>query len=170
METIYPNQIKEYCEEALEITDKLGVNEGLAFLVGKKFCRVLHSLRKAQNKAKFLYGSEYYSEDGIPFLAGGQDLKLNYALTLQSNYKELLEEIRSLEVTQDGFVREIKECFELEDIKDYLNDYPRLGFSRQKQDSQDHLKIDAASILDTDEIFLEVDDIFMVEEVKKLFA
>ena len=97
-------------------------------------------------------------------------MKLNYALTLQTNYKELLEEIRSLEVTQDGFVREIKECFELEDIKDYLNDYPSLGFSRQNQGSQDHLKVDAASILDTDEIFLEVDDIFMVEEVKKIFA
>lgn len=170
METIFPNQIKEYCEEALEITDRLGVNEGLAFLVGKKFCRVLYSLRRAQNKAKFLYGSEYYSEDGIPFLASGRDMELNYALTLQNNYKELLEGIRSLDITRDEFIREIKDCFELEDIKDYLNDYPRLGFSRQKQDSHDHFKVDVASILDTDEIFLEVDDILMVEELKKLFA
>lgn len=169
MESIFPNQIKEYCEEALEITDRLGVHEGLSFLVGKKFCRVLHSLRQAQNKSKFLYCDENDGESEIPFMEGGQELKLSYALTLQSKYKELLEEIQSLEMIRDEFVREIKDSFELQDIQDYLEGYPRLGFSRQQNDSIEHLKVNVASRMDKEEILLEVDDIFMVEEVKKLF-
>ena len=48
-------QIRGYCEEALDITGQQGVEDGLAFLIGRKFSRVYYQLKSAHNKLRFLY-------------------------------------------------------------------------------------------------------------------
>jgi len=164
------DQIREYCEEALGIADKHGAHEGLSYLIGKKFCRVLHSLREAQNKTKFLYTDDVYGDEERALNDDSQELELSYALTLKNNYQELQEEILSLEFLRDEFVRGIRDCFELQDIEDYLNSYPRLDFHREEEVSNDPLISPDAVRMDKMEIFSEVDDIFLVEEIKKLFS
>ena len=169
MKSTLSDQIQEYCEEALVITDKYGPQEGLSYLVGKKFCRVLRSLREAQNKTKFLYADDIHSFEENSLKSEEQRQEQRYAPDLKNNYKELQEEIRSLQSLSDEFIREIKDCFERQDIEDYLNSYPRLGSHREEQgvdgpaESSDTVRLDKA------DIFSEVQDIFLVEEIKKLF-
>ena len=40
------DQIRDLCEEALSITDRYGVEDGLSFLIGENFCRQFHKLKK----------------------------------------------------------------------------------------------------------------------------
>lgn len=167
VDSILLDQIREYCEEALVIADKHGVHEGLSYLIGKKFCRVLHSLRETQNKTKFLYTDQFYNDERRSLPNAGQEL--DYALAQENNYRELREEIGSLTLLRDDFVREIRACFEMQDIEDYLNGYPRLDFLRGGQESSEPSISSNAVRMDKAEIFLEVDDIFLVEEIKKLF-
>lgn len=169
MGSILLDQIREYCEEALAIADKHGVHEGLSYLIGKKFCRVLHSLRETENKTKFLYTDQIYNDERRSLPNAGHELELSYALALKNNYRELREEIDSLILLRDDFVREIRACFEMQDIEDYLNGYPRLDFHRGGQESSEPAISSNAVRMDKAEIFLEVDDIFLVEEIKKLF-
>ena len=63
----------------------------------------------------------------------------SYFPALNNNFQELQEEIRELKSLRDEFVREIKDCFELQDIEDYLNSYPRLDFHQDEQVSNDPL-------------------------------
>lgn len=169
MDSILLDQIREYCEEALVIADKHGVHEGLSYLIGKKFCRVLHSLRETQNKTKFLYTDQIYNDERLSLPKGGPELELGYAPALNNNYRELREEIGSLTSLREDFVREIRACFEMQDIEDYLNGYPRLDYHRGEQESSEPSISSKAVRMDKAEIFLEVDDIFLVEEIKKLF-
>ena len=43
------DQIKDYCEEALERTDQYGIEDGLSFLIGNKFYEVFQQLREEQS-------------------------------------------------------------------------------------------------------------------------
>ena len=169
MKSTLSDQIREYCEEALMITDKHGAQEGLSYLIGKKFCRVLHSLRETQNKTKFLYAEDIYDDEISALSDDGQELESSHALTQKNNYQELQEEIQSLKLLVDEFVKEIKDCFELQDIEDYLNSYPRMGFHREEEVSNDSPISPDTVRMDKAEIFFEVEDIFLVEEIKKLF-
>lgn len=169
MKSTLSDQIQEYCEEALVITDKYGPREGLSYLVGKKFCRVLRSLREAQNKTKFLYAEDIHGFGESALEGDDQGLEHSNALNLKNNYQELQDEIRSLQSLNDEFIREIKDCFERQDIEDYLNSYPRLGFHGEEQGA-DGPSISPDTVrLDKADIFSEVQDIFLVEEIKKLF-
>ena len=47
--------IRSYCEEAINISAQQGVQDGLAFLIGEKFSLVYYQLKTAHNKLKYLY-------------------------------------------------------------------------------------------------------------------
>lgn len=162
-------QIKEYCQEALDITEQYGIHEGLAYLIGEKFYQVHKNLQKAKNQARFVYEHEKDGgADADPLTMGGETFKLNYALTISENYRLRLARIRVLEKTQNQFVQEIKDSFDLHDIEEYLNTYPRLG-AKQKS-PHNHLTQDASSAMTAKSVFAEVEDILVVESMKKLFS
>lgn len=161
-------QIKEYCEEALSITDQQGITDGLAFLIGKKFSRVYRQLKTAHNKLRFLYPSRD-SENPNHLSLGNRTLQLSYTLTINENYRGVFEQVDQLEDVLKQFMEEIKSAFELEDIQRYLNSYPRLNF---KQDvPQDDISfLEEATSMTVQEVFAEVEDILIVDEMKKLFT
>ena len=65
---------------------------------------------------------------------------------------------------------ETRQAFEISDIQDFLESYPRLGFKDKKQPFwEQSLEEDDADSLEIEDIMSEVDDIFMVEEIKKYF-
>lgn len=164
------HKIKEYCIEALDLTEQYGLSEGLSFLIGEKFYQVHKSLRKAQNQARFVYERERTTGDkNDPLTQGGESFKLNYALTVSENYRLRLAKIRILEKTQDQFVQEIKDFFDIHDIQDYLNTYPRMG-AKQKSPLGENLFLEENTSMTSQDIFSEVDDILIVESMKKLFV
>ncbi len=159
-------QIKKYCEEAREIAGREGVAEGLAFLIGEKFSRILYEINRCQNKLKFLYPEKDPFEN-VPASLGEQSLRLSYALTVSSNYGDHLEKLNRLETTRDKFLLEITEAFELDEIQDYLNSYPRLGLKQKSilnEDMEEKPEFSAENLLS------EVEDIFLVDAMKKLFS
>lgn len=162
-----PHQIKTYCAEAREIANVEGTTEGLAFLIGEKFSRILNELNKCQNKLKFLYpGKDPFQK--VPASLGEKSLRLNYALTISSNYGETLEKIERLEATQKDFIREIKAVFNPADIQDFLNSHPRLGF-KEKLVVNEEPGQEEDTMFSTEDILSEVEDIYLVETMKKLF-
>ncbi len=164
------HQIKEYCMEALEITEHFGIQEGLSFLIGEKFYHVHRKLRKAQSQARFAYDHAKNSEsENDPLGLDGRSFKLNYALSLSENYQIRLARLRMLEKTQNKFVQEIKDSFESHDIQEFLNTYPSLG-NKQKSPHLEHQSLDSALPMTSKEVFSEVEDILMVESMKKVFA
>jgi hypothetical protein len=163
------DQLREYCEEGLRTADKHGVHEGLSYLIGNKFCRVHRSLREAENKTKFLYADDVVHEKESVLSDDEMEVEITYAPAPNDNYLELQEEIRELQSLRDEFVKEIKDCFELQNIEDYLNGYPRLDFHPEDQDSNDTTISSEIVRMDKSEIFSEVEDIFLIEEIKKLF-
>lgn len=164
------HKIKEYCMEALDLTEQYGLSEGLSFLIGEKFHQVHKGLRKAQNQARFVYDREKISGDeNDPLTLGGESFKLNYALTVSENYRLRLAKIRMLEKTQEQFVQEIKDFFDVRDIQDYLNTYPRMG-AKQKSFLGENLLHEDNSPMTSQDVMSEVDDILIVESMKKLFT
>ncbi|MFQ5443261.1 MAG: hypothetical protein ACE5EK_01470 [Nitrospinales bacterium] len=162
------DQIRDYCEEALEITDRHGVYEGLSYLIGEKFSLVLSEIKKTQSQVKFIY-QENQKEERSSISEGWKDksLKLNYSLTVHDNYRLQLKKLKSLEKTRACFVIEIKESFDPNDIQDYLNSYPRLRINETSPFTE-HSSKGKVSQMSTEDIFSEVQDILFVEEMKKL--
>ena len=170
MDSLDYHQIKGYCREALEISDEYGVDDGLSYLIGEKFCPLIVALKQAESKTKYLYNSE--EEDAVYNPAGKNDLEVqtNYSLTVESTYKKSLEKLEDLKQLRNDFIFEIKEAFELSDIQDFLESYPRLGFKDKKQPFwEQSLEEENTDDLEIEDIMSEVDDIFMVEEIKKYF-
>jgi len=163
-----PLQIKEYCEEALEITDRYGVYEGLSFLIGQKFYAILRQLRDAQNQVKYLYPNSSQKTRQSPSPFADKTMRLNYSLTIRENYGALLENVKLLEKMRDNFVAEIKEAFEITDIADYLSSYPRLGLAWDAPLYEGDIP-QKASPFSAQEVLAEIQDVFFVEKMKKLF-
>lgn len=160
--------IKAYCEEARKIEAHEGTGEGLAFLIGEKFSRILSEINKCQNKLKFLYPEKSPFEN-VPPSMGEQSLKLSYALTVSSNYGDHLEKLDRLETTRENFIIEIKNTFEPKEIQDYLSSHPRLGL-KQKSILNDEAEQEDNPEFSAENILSEVEDIFLVEAMKKLFS
>lgn len=161
------DEIRDFCEQALEITDQLGAPKGLSFLIGEKFCEKSSELVKLRNKIKFLYADDKPGKDH-PLTLGGQVFKVSYALTLNDHYKETLEQIDALEASLDEFIREIKSSFDINDIQDYLDSYPRLGF-RERAIYKEDAGAQKESPMSGEDVISEVEDILMVEQLKKMF-
>lgn len=161
------HQIKAYCAEARKIAELEGITEGLAFLIGDKFSRNLYELTKCQNKLKFLYpGKDPFQK--VPASLGEKSLRLNYALTISSNYGDTLEKMDRLDEIQKNFIREIKAVFDPKEIQDFLSSHPRLGFKErlvfnEETGREEEIEFSAEDILS------EVEDIYLVETMKKLF-
>ena len=156
------DEIKGFCEEAFELADEHGVDEGLDFLIGQKFYEFLGELRFAQNQAKFIYQEGEWSDPGI---WSNKSLRFNYALTLNENNVNPLEKIRLLEKTRDQFANEIKGAFDPNDIQDYLTRYPRLG---KKSEFLSHGGSTAVTPFSSQDMLLEAHEIFYVEDMIRL--
>jgi len=162
-----PEQIKTYCEEAHKIAGQEGTAEGLAFLIGEKFSRILYEIKKCENKLKFLYPEKNPFENATASL-GEQSLRLSYALTVSSNYGDQLEKLDRLETTRENFLQEIKKAFDPGEIQDYLNSHPRLGL-KEKSALNEETEQDKKPEFSAENILSEVEGIFLVEAMKKLF-
>jgi hypothetical protein len=160
--------IRTYCEEARIIAGREGTVEGLAFLIGEKFSRILHEINKCQNKLKFLYPQKNPFEK-VPASLSEESLKLSYALTISSNYGDHLEKLNRLETTRNDFIQEIKKAFTLGEIQDYLNSNPRLG-GQQKFILNDEAELEENLEFSAENLLAEVEDIFLVDSMKKLFG
>lgn len=170
MDSLDYHQIKGYCREALEISDEYGVHDGLSYLIGEKFCPLIVALKQAESKTKYLYNSEEESALYNPNGRNDLEVRENYSLTIESTYQKSLERLKDLKRLRDDFISEIKEAFEHSDIQDFLESYPRLGFKDKKQPFWEQaLEEEDADSLEVEDILSEVDDIFMVEEIKKYF-
>jgi len=163
-----PEQIKTYCEQAHKIAGQEGIAEGLAFLIGEKFSRILCEKKKCENKLKFLYPEKNPFEN-VPATLGEQSMRLSYALTISSNYGDPLKKLDRLETTRENFLREIKKAFDPEEIQDYLNAHPRLGL-KQKSVLNEEGEQEGEQEFSAENILSEVEDIFLVETMKKLFS
>ena len=161
--------IRNYCEEALNITEEQGVHDGLAFLIGEKFSLAYYQLKAAQNKLKYLYPDSTSGNQNSLVSKESKTLQLSYALTISENYRGIFEQVDHLEEALDQFIKEIKQSFSTEKIQDYLNSYPRLvfkgDFSPDDMDSSEE-----GSSMTAQDIFSEVEDILIVDEMKSLFT
>jgi len=163
MNELDSESIKDFCEEALEIADQYGAEEGLSFLIGKKFFEVLRDLKDVQNKSKFLIPIV-----GNPTLTLELDKRRNVNLSMTSdqsqNYGDFLQKIESLKKISELFVMEVKETFDATDIEDYLASYPTLG------EELSALEVDDSSnVMSVNDTLNEIRDIFYIEEMKKMF-
>lgn len=166
MDSLDYHQIKEYCREALEISDEYGVHDGLTYLIGEKFCPLLMAVKQAESRIKYIYNSD--EEDSLFGPASGNDS----TVTVESTYQKLQERLENLTRLRSDFVAEIKEVFEISDLQDFLNSYPRLGLNDKNQPLWEQIQVekeDEASNMDFNDVLSEVDDIFMVEDLKKYF-
>ena len=160
--------IRNYCEEALNITQRQGVQDGLAFLIGEKFSLVYYQLKTAYNKLKYLYPDAAPRGQANRISKGNKSLQLSYIITVNENYREILERVDHLEKVIDKFIGEIKVSFSLENIRVYLNSYPRLALKGDSSKSD----MDCAkegSQMTVGDIFSEVEDILIIDELKNLF-
>ncbi len=168
MDPLHPEQIKDLCEEALDITEQDGVDEGLSFLIGTKFCQVYRKLQVLQSKLKFVY--DFDPQEALQSVKQDSNAyKLNFAMTVNDNYQKQLDEIKSLRKTKDQFVSEIQNAFESHDIAEYLNSYPRLGI-KEKSGLYDWDESQKNADLSKEDVLAEVDDILIVEDFKKIFG
>jgi len=152
-------QIQEFCEEALKISEENGVQKGLSFLIGEKFGRNFLQLKKARQKLQFLYPSEEASENH-PLNKGGRALKMSYALTIQEHYSTPLEQVKHYELFLKEFVVAIKNTFSLEEIRSYFDSSPQLGSPDQEVSDSE---------LDFTDVLQEAEEILALEDIKKLF-
>ncbi len=152
-------QIQEFCQEGLKISELKGVQNGLSFLIGEKFRRTFLQLKKAREKLQFLYPSEDESENH-PLNKGGRALKMSYALAIQEHYSTPLEQVKHFELFLKTFAVAIKNSFSKEDIKNYFESSPTLGtYDEDRSDSE----------LDYTGVLLEAEEILTLEEMRKLF-
>ena len=153
-------QIQEFCQEALKISELKGVQSGLAFLIGEKLGRVFLQLKKAREKLQFLYPGESESENH-PLSKGGRAMKMSYALAIQEHYSTPLEQKKHFELFLKEFVVAIKNSFSTDDIKQYFESFPKLGtYHEELSDSE----------LDYPDVLQEAEEIITLEQIKKLFV
>ena len=169
MESLDYHQIRAYCKEAQEIANDYGVEDALSYLIGEKFSPLLSALKKAEAKVKYLYSPEEALADDNPLNAGGVTLRAGYSITIETHYQKSLEALKDLKHLRDDFVGEMKEAFEISDIRDFLESYPSLGSKTPQQTYHDDLIGGDPGEMDVEDIFSEIDDLFMVDEIKKLF-
>ena len=160
-------RIKDYCREAVEISNHSSIHEGLNFLIGEKFGQRFMELKKLESKLKYLYPDEERGETH-PLTLGGRDFHMSYTLTLNENYRGHLRKVHVLRKTLSAFAVEIKGWFDLDDIGEYLATYPRIHRFGAGDSDDIRFFLDEAT-LSADEVFQEVEDIFLVEEMKKMF-
>ena len=152
-------QIQEFCQEGLKISELKGVQNGLSFLIGEKFRRTFLQLKKAREKLQFLYPSEDESENH-PLNKGGRALKMSYALAIQEHYSTPLEQVKHFELFLKTFAVAIKNSFSKDDIKNYFESSPTIGtYDEDRSDSE----------LDYTGVLLEAEEILTLEEMRKLF-
>ena len=170
MDSLDYHQIKGYCREALEISDEYGIDDGLSYLIGEKFCPLIVAVKQAESKTKYLYSTEEEAAIYNPVSNNDPEIQENYSLTVESTYQKSLERLEDLKHLRTDFISEIKEAFEPSDIRDFLESYPRLGFKDKKQPFWEQSLDEDADSLEIEDVMSEVDDIFMVEEIKKYFC
>ena len=112
---------------------------------------------------RFLYDD---SDEKISRTFDNKTLKVNYPLTVNDNYRNLLGRLKRFEAARDEFVGEILDSFDINDIKDYLTGYPRLGF-----DPKLHARNEGTQVapFSEHEALSEVRDILYVEDMIRLF-
>jgi len=152
-------QIQEFCQEGLKISELKGVQNGLSFLIGEKFGRIFLQLKKAREKLQFLYPCEDESENH-PLNKGGRALKMSYALAIQEHYSTPLEQVKHFEQFLKTFAVAIKNSFSEDDIKQYFESSPKLATYEEDLSNSE---------LDYSEVLLEAEEILTFEEIKKLF-
>ncbi len=169
MESLDYHQIKDYCREAQALADTYSPYDGLSFLIGEKFYSLFQALKQAQAKVQFLYNTKEVQPATSPLDSGNVEIQEGYMLAIQNNYEKALEKIDDLTQLRDDFIGEIKEAFELSDIHEYLDSYPRLGIHELESTGQ-FLSGQDSPPIEFKEVMTEVDDIFLVEEIKKHFV
>ena len=169
MESLDYLQIRAYCKEAQEIADEYGVEDALSYLIGEKFSPLLSALKKAEAKVKYLYSQDDTHWDDNSLNEGDVVLRTDYSMAIAAHYQKSLETLTDLKHLRDDFVGEMKEAFEISDIKGFLESYPSLGPQTPQQAYPDDLIDSAPGEMVVEDIFSEIDDLFMVEEFKKLF-
>ena len=162
-------EIKNYCEEALTISKQQGTQGGLTFLIGEKLSLVYYLLKTERNKLKFLYPDNLSRNKENHALKQNKNLQLSYTLTINENYRGIFEQVDHLEKIVNQFVNEIKRSFSHKSIQDYLSSFPRLAFKEnlpvEVTDSPE-----GSSSMTTQDIFSEVEDILIVNEMHNLFV
>ena len=162
-------EIRNYCKEALTISKQQGTRDGLTFLIGKKLSLVYYLLKTERNKLKFLYPDNLSRNKENHALKQNKNLQLSYTFTINENYRGIFEQVDHLEKVLNQFVSEIKRSFPHKNIQDYLNSFPRLAFKEnlpiEVTDSPE-----GSSSMTTQDIFSEVEDILIVNEMHNLFA
>ena len=169
MESLDYHQIRAYCKEAQEIADEYGVEDALSYLIGEKFSPLLSALKKAETKVKYLYSQEDVPAEGNLLSESGTTLRAGYSLAVETHYQNSLEALKDLKHLRDDFLGEMKEAFEISDIREFLDSSPSLGSITQKQVYPDDVLDSDRGELQVEDLFAEIDDLFMVEELKKLF-
>jgi hypothetical protein len=164
MNELDSESIKDFCEEALEIADQYGAEEGLSFLIGRRFFEVLRDLKEVQNKSKFLIPVEGNSNLTIE-LDKKRNINLSMTGAQSQNYGDFLQKIESLKSLSELFVREVKETFDATDIEDYLASYPTLGEEELSAFDADF----SSKPMSVNATLNEIRDIFYIEEMKKMF-
>ena len=162
-------EIRDYCEEALTISKQQGIRGGLTFLIGEKLSLVYYLLKTERNKLKFLYPDNLSRNKENHALKQNKNLQLSYTLTINENYRGVLEQVDHLEKVLNQFVNEIKRSFPHKNIQDYLNSFPRLAFKKDLPFGATASPGESSSMT-TQDIFSEVEDILIVNEMHNLFA
>ena len=160
--------IRNYCAKALNISEQQGVQDGLAFLIGEKFSLVYYQLKTAHNKLKYLYPDSTSENQNNAILKGNKTLQLSYSLAINENYRGVFEQVDLLQETLDLFIEEIKESFSLKSIQNYLNSYPRLA-CKGNPTLDNSISLDENVLMTVEDIFSEVEDILIIDEMKSLF-
>ena len=162
-------EIRNYCEVALNISKQQGTRGGLTFLIGEKLSVVYYLLKTERNKLKFLYPDNLSRNKENHALKLNKNLQLSYTLTINENYRGIFEQVDHLEKVLNQFVSEIKRSFPHKNIQDYLNSFPRLAFKEDLPFWATDSPGESSSIT-TQDIFSEVEDILIVNEMHNLFA
>jgi hypothetical protein len=162
-------KIKNYCEEALTISKEQGMEDGLTFLIGEKLSLVYFQLKTERNKLKFLYPDNLSNKEERHALMQNKSLQMSYTLTINESYKGVFEQVDYLEESLDLFVNEIRRSFSLKNIQDYLSSFPRLAFKEDLNAEAVDLP-EGNSLMTTQDIFSEVEDILIVKEMHSLFT
>ena len=162
-------KIKNYCEEALTISKEQGMEDGLTFLIGEKLSLVYFQLKTERYKLKFLYPDNLSNKEERHALMQNKSLQMSYTLTINESYKGVFEQVDYLEESLDLFVNEIRRSFSLKNIQDYLSSFPRLAFKEDLNAEAVDLP-EGNSLMTTQDIFSEVEDILIVKEMHSLFT
>lgn len=169
MESLDYHLIRDYCRTAVDMAEELGAYDGLSYLIGEKFYPLVMALKQAEAKVQFLYNTEESGEGDVEEMSLPSDnaeIQQGYLLAIQNNYQKALEKIEDLGQLRSDFIEEIKEAFEVDDIREYLDSYPRFGGNESEfgvllKEDDEPMEFKA--------VMSEVDDIFLAEEIKKLF-